>query len=116
VKAATTKKSEADELTTDELGAIGKDSILIPGRPYLFVMGFGWAIVAYFVCRLDPFTIKVAHANHFRNAGVDYGKFIHGGASATTEWRYEGTTELSVGAIQRKTLYHGKVPRGTLDR
>lgn len=102
-----------DRMTDAEL-AEEATPLLVPGRPYLFVMGFGWSIVAFYVRHETPLTIRVAHANHFRNAHKDYGLLITEGAGDDCEWRYEGRAHLSVTAIQRITTYAGEVPRARI--
>jgi hypothetical protein len=100
-------------LTPDEISE-HKSPYYVPGRPYVWVMGFGWCIVGYYVRHENPLTIVVAHANHFRNAKVDYGQLIREGPAADCEWRYEGTDLLPFHAIQRVAPYGGEVPRGRI--
>lgn len=91
-----------------------KGTIYKPGHSYCWVMGFGWCIVGFYIEHLSPLTIRVAHANHFRNANKDYGKLMQEGAGKECEWRYEGNEELTVPAIQRVGEYLGEVPRGNI--
>lgn len=80
-----------------------------PGEAYLFVMTFGWGIVARYVRHETPLHIIVEHASHFRNAGVDYGVLANKGPGKDCEWRYEGDAILNVSHIMRAVKYKGKV-------
>ena len=79
------------------------------GKAYLFVMSFGWGVVARYVCHETPLKIRVKDASHFKNAGVDYGKLATQGAPASCEWRYEGNALLNDSHIVRVLEYKGKV-------
>lgn len=83
----------------------------VPGQPYLWVMGFGWSVIGFYVKHETPIRIKVAHTNFFRNAGVDYGKIAAGEIPDTCEWRYIGVTCINDSAVQRADEFWGKVPR-----
>ena len=106
-------KKKQDKLDFAEIEAIRSQPILIAGEPYLFVMTYGWAIVGFFVDRPEPLIIRVAHANHFRNAQKDYGRLAMEGGEDNCEWRYEGTSKLAFAQIHHIDDYYGKVPRGT---
>lgn len=109
------KNKTAKVMSEDELEALtDAGPFYIPGRPYMWVMGFGWCIVGFYVCHESPLTIRVAHANHFRNAGVDYGEMAQKGPGANCEWRYEGNSLLHFHAIQRADEYNGEVPLGPI--
>src|SRR5581483_458658 len=101
---------QRDELTEEQVEKFNK-TIYEKGKPYLWVKGFGWGIVGFYIDHLSPLFIRVAHCNHFRNAGKDYGRLAIEGAGDECEWRYEGNAEINVMAIQRVVEYHGKVPR-----
>jgi hypothetical protein len=108
------KPRKRDVLNQDELATLDDMKFYVPGRAYLWVMGFGWAIVGYYVKHENPLVIRAAHASHFRNAGKDYGLLIQEGGSSQTEWRYEGNELLHFHAIQRVTEYYGEVHRGNI--
>lgn len=100
-------------LSSEDLQRIRESGpFYIPGKPYMWVMGFGWCIVGFYVCHENPLTIRVAHANHFRNAGVDYGVMANEGPAESCEWRYEGNDLLSFHSVIRVIEYHGEVPCG----
>ena len=106
-------KIKMDVLSNDEIMKEKSEPFYVPGRPYLFVMGFGWAVVGFYICHESPMKIRVAHANHFRNANKDYGKLVTEGAGKDCEWRYEGRSLLNETAIQRVDTYAGEVPRSS---
>jgi len=105
-----------DKLRASELEAAKSQPVYEPGKAYLFVLTFGWAVVGYYVDRPDPLTIRVMHCNHFRNAGKDYGRLIAEGGGRECEWRYEGLARLSVPHVIRVADYHGEVPSGPIRR
>lgn len=88
----------------------------VPGKPYMWVMSFGWCIIGFYIGHETPLTIRVAHANHFQNAGVDYGVLAQEGPdpTKTCQWRYEGNSLLSFHSILRADDYGGSVPRGRI--
>ena len=89
-------------------------TVLVEGEPYLFLMTFGWAYVAYYVQHIAPNRILVAHCSHFRDAGCDYGQLVTRGATANCEWRYEGLlAEINTLHVMKITPYPGKVHRVT---
>lgn len=88
--------------------------LYIPGKPLMWVMSFGWAIVGYYVRHETPLRIRVAHANFFRNANKDYGRLAREGADSNCEWRYEGNEELSFQHIIRTVEFLGEVPNGPI--
>ena len=101
-------------LTEAELEAVRREPIYEPGRAYLWVLTYGWAIVGYFADRPEPLVIRVAHGNHFRAAGRDYGRLSQEGGDASTQWRYEGTVLIYMPQVHHVDRYAGEVPRGRL--
>jgi hypothetical protein len=88
-------------------------SIYEEGKPYLFLGGFGWGWVGYYVKHSAPTRILVAHCSHFRRAGKDYGKLATEGADDNCEWRYEGIiSEINTLHLLKVTPYYGNVHRG----
>lgn len=108
-----TKVRKQDLLTEDEIKQFD-NTLLVPGRPYLWVLGFGWGIVGYYIKNEGPFNIRLAHGSHFRNAGVDYGVLVNKGPALGCEWRYEGNMTLGISHIIRTVEYYGKVNRGNI--
>lgn len=102
-------------LSEAELNAIRAQPIYEPGRAYLWVLTYGWAIVGYFVDRPEPLVMRVAHGNHFRSAGKDYGRLSQEGDTGETQWRYEGTTLIYVPQIHHVDHYHGIVPHERIE-
>jgi hypothetical protein len=94
------------------------ETVLRPGAPYLWIMTFGWAKIGFYVKHVAPNRILIAHCNHFRNAGKDYGKIIQEGLSTESnavEWRYEGElVEITTTHILETAPYNGKVNRSGL--
>lgn len=109
-------KGFVDKLDDDELETLKRKPSYEEGRPYLWTMSFGWAVVGFYVRHESALKIMVAHTNHFRNAGVDYGRMAQEGPSASCEWRYEGFDQLSVPHIVKVQEYFGEVPRGRVLR
>lgn len=107
------KKTKQDRLAPEEL-ANQQQPYYEFGKPYTWVMGFGWCIIGFYVRHENPLLIRVAHANHFKNAKVDYGRIMTEGPPTGCEWRYEGSVLLLLHAIQRVGEYHGEVPRGPI--
>ena len=97
-----------DELTKEQIEQF-KGTILKSGKPYLWVLGFGWGIIGFYIEHINPIKLRIAHANHFRNAGKDYGRLATEGAGDDCEWRYEGNVELIETNVQRVIEYLGKV-------
>ena len=106
-------KKPIDTLSAKEIMAAKETPFYTPGHPYLWVQGFGWASVGFYVCHEGPFLIRVAHCNHFKNAGKHYGALIQEG-SDTAEWRYEGDTLINVHDIIRHHHFGGTVHRGAI--
>jgi len=102
-----------DRLKPEELDKARKP-LLVPGDPYLFVLSFGWALVAHYVCHETALTLRLTNASHFRNAGKDYGKIATEGAGPGCEWRYEGDAVLNINHVIRIVRYHGKVHTGNI--
>lgn len=102
-----------DVLSEAELSAFEKvPSIYVAGQPYLFLGGFGWGWVGYYVKHSAPNRILVAHCSHFRKAGKDYGRLAVEGAGSDCEWRYEGPlSEINTLHLLKVTPYNGKVHR-----
>lgn len=101
-------------LPAGDLDAVRGVPIYEPGRPYLWVLTYGWAIVGYYADRPEPLIIRVAHANHFRSAGRDYGRLAREGGDSSTQWRYEGTTLIYLPQIHHVDHYMGEVPHGRI--
>lgn len=106
-------KEWKDGLSAEEMAA-EQGPLLIPGRPYLWVMTHGWGIVAFYVRWETPLRVRVAHANHFHEAKKDYGALAQEGAGKDCQWRYEGSAELTFPHLIRWYRYHGDVPRGPI--
>jgi hypothetical protein len=104
-----------DELTEAEV-ASRRGPYYEPGRPYRWILSFGWVVTGFYITHQDPLTIRVAHANYTRNAGTDWGAFAVEGAPETCDWKYEGEDLLYIPHIQRVSEYHGEVPRGRIVR
>lgn len=102
-----------DMLSNEELEPMKAEGYVFyeAGKPYLWTQGFGWGIIGFFVKYLTPTRIMVAHANHFRNAGKDYGRLGTEGAGPECEWRYEGTIEMNLNATIKAQRYYGMVNR-----
>lgn len=107
-----------DRLPEEELSKfLSTETVLVPGLPYLWTMGFGWAKIGFYVKHLAPNRILVAHCNHFRNAGKDYGRIATEGMGPQCEWRYEGElVELTTIHVLETAPYHGTVNRGSVLR
>lgn len=104
-----------DILSADELAELKEvNTILVEGHPYMWIMDFGWAKIGYYVKHLTPNRFLVAHCNHFRNGGKDYGRLMTEGADETCEWRYEGKlVELNALHVLQVSPYSGTVNRTT---
>jgi hypothetical protein len=115
---ATKTKVKRDRLDDGELDHFqAKPGVLEAGLPYLWIMGFGWAKVGFYIKHVAPNRILVAHCNHFRNAGKDYGRLATEGAGSECEWRYEGElSEINTMHVLQTTPYCGEVPRGRVIR
>lgn len=98
-----------DQLTEKQLSLYRKP-LLVPGNPYLFILSFGWAIVAHYIGHESGLMLRCANINHFRNAGKDYGKLAMEGAGPGCEWRYEGNGCINLNHVLRVVEYHGTVP------
>ncbi len=103
-------------LAPQELLAFASRKHYIEGEAYLWIQTFGWACVGFYICHDTPLRIRVAHANHFRAAGVDYGRFAQEGPPPTCEWRYEGNACVREPHVIRCLEYFGEVPRGRIIR
>lgn len=112
----TKTKQKRDILPEAELDKYQEtESVLVAGEPYLWIMDFGWAKIGFYVKHLAPNRILVAHCNHFRNAGKDYGRLATEGAGSDCEWRYEGVlVELNTSHILQTSPYYGTVNRGII--
>lgn len=100
-------------LSKEEITAIHELPMMEPGAPYLFVLTYGWAVVGYYIDRPEPLFMRICHANHFRNAGKDYGRLAREGGGSECEWRYEGIANVMVPHIIRIIPYMGDVPHET---
>jgi len=105
-------KAKREILDSTELAELQERPYYEAGKPYLWTLGFGWAIVGFFVKHTTPTRMMVAHANHFRNAGKDYGRLALEGAGPECEWRYEGLDEINMLHVLKAQEYFGEVPRG----
>lgn len=105
-----------DKLSEEELEKYqGVATVLVPGLPYMWLMGFGWAKIGFYVKHVAPNRVLVAHCNHFRNAGKDYGRLLTEGAGDDCEWRYEGNlSEINTSHVLQTTRYYGRVNRGRI--
>jgi hypothetical protein len=81
-----------------------------PGKPVMLVMSFGWCIIGFYVRHETPLQLRMMHANHFRNAGVDYGQIAQSGPSPDCEWRYEGNQVVNWNHVLRVVDYGGEIP------
>lgn len=102
------KQKVTKYLTREELENV--PTFWEPGKPVMLVLTFGWCIVGFYVRHETPLQIRVKHANHFRNAGVDYGVMSQKGPASTCEWRYEGDETINVNHIIRSIEYGGDIP------
>lgn len=102
-----------DLMSADELRELEQiQTVLVPGQPFLFLGGFGWGWIGYYIKHLTPNKILVAHCSHFANAGVDYGRICTQGPASSVSWRYEGRiSEINTIHILKVTPYMGKVVR-----
>ncbi len=107
------KPKKRDILMQEEVIHCSEKVLYQAGLPYLFVMSYGWAIVAFYVRHENPLRIRVAHANFFRQANTDYGTLTEG-APDNCEWMYIGNSVLTEPHILRADEYFGKVPRGRI--
>jgi hypothetical protein len=103
------KSKKGRHLTPDELKVYDKP-FWVPGKPVMLVQSFGWCVVGFYVRHETPLQIRLAHINHFRNAGVDYGVIAREGPGADCEWRYEGDGTVNVNHVLRNLNYGGEVP------
>lgn len=105
-----------DTLSEDNVNAIVEEcggQVLQPGYPYVFVMTFGWAEVAFYLRTIAPHRMLLAHGSFFVNAGKDYGRLAREGADSTCQWRYEGPiVEINPLHVLKTLIYNGKVHRG----
>ncbi len=111
-----TAKTQRELLPESELVKFQRvETVLRPGHPYLWTLTFGWAKIGFYVKHVRPNVILVAHCNHFRNAGKDYGKIAQEGMGDSAEWRYEGElVEITTSHIMETAPYFGKVNRNGL--
>jgi hypothetical protein len=111
----TTAKTRAgrDFLTEEEMAEI-REHYYEEGKPYLWTLGYGWAIVGFYVRRESGLFIVVQHANHFRNAGKHYGRIAREGIDAQDSWRYEGLNLVGLGHVLKVQEYFAEVPRGQI--
>lgn len=86
------------------------ESIYERGKSFLWVMSHGWGIIGFYIRHENPLHIRVAHANFFRDAHVDYGTLANEGGVISTEWRYIGNSLITVPHIIRADEYWEKVP------
>jgi len=107
------QKRERDRLSPEELGGV-RDTYFEPGLPYLWTLGFGWAIVGFYVRRESGLFVVVQHANHFHDAGKHYGLIAREGIDKQSAWRYEGLDLVNLASCQKVQEYHAGVPRGPL--
>jgi hypothetical protein len=112
----TATKAKRDKLPAAELEKfLQTDTVLEAGRPFLWLMDFGWAKIGFYVKHLAPNRILVAHCNHFRSAGKDYGRLAMEGAESNCEWRYEGVlVEINTAHILQTSPYNGTVNRSPI--
>lgn len=107
-----------DRLTADELAgyldAEGRPApVYVPGQAYQWIMTQGWVRVGYYVGRLDPLTLVVAHCSYYRSAGgMTHAALSTGGGNAQTAWEYQGTHLIGVPHVVGVSRYHGRVHRG----
>jgi hypothetical protein len=87
--------------------------VLQVGYPFVFVMTFGWAEVAFYLRTIAPHRMLLAHGSFFVNAGKDYGRLAREGADASCQWRYEGPiVEINPLHVLKTLPYAGVVHRG----
>lgn len=110
------KMGVRESLPADELAKYSEvQTVLEAGQPYLWTMDFGWAKIGFYVKHTAPNRILVAHCNHFRNAGKDYGRIATEGLEPNSEWRYEGElVELNTAHILETAPYFGSVNRSII--
>lgn len=102
------------ELLPQEKAALAGKPFYVEGKPYRWILSFGWVVVGFYVCHETPLTIRVAHCSFIRQAHKDWGAFAVEGAAPNTEWRYEGNTLLTVPHILRVSEYMGEVQSGAI--
>ena len=103
------KSTKGKRLSAEELQAY-EAPFWQPGKPVMLVMSFGWCVVGFYVRHETPLQIRLAHVNHFRNAGVDYGVMATEGPGSNCEWRYEGSGVVNINHVLRSLDYGGEVP------
>jgi hypothetical protein len=105
-----------DFLTQAQVDAIVEEcggQVLQYGKPYVFVMTFGWAEVAFYLRTIAPHRMLLAHGSFFVNAGKDYGRLAREGADSSCQWRYEGPiVEINPLHVLKTLPYMGTVHRG----
>lgn len=99
------------KLTPEELQAARDYKFYVPGRPYLWVLSYGWCMVGFYVEHTTPLRIRVEHGNYYRNAHKSHAELAREGPKPETEWRYVGRDEISFHHVIHVFEYMADVPR-----
>lgn len=110
------EKKPIDTLPEKEIARLCEENggqVIVAGRPYVFVMTFGWAEVAFFVRTIAPHRMLLANGSFFVNAGKDYGRLAREGGDESCQWRYEGdVVEINPLHVLKTLPYHGVIHKG----
>lgn len=107
-------KVERETLSRKELEEAIHRPFYEPGKPYLWVLGFGWGIVGFYVRHETPLKIRVCHASYFHQAHKSWADLARTGGASNTEWRYLGDELVTDIHVIHVAPYHGEVHRGTV--
>ncbi len=102
-----------DRMGADEL-AEESGPLYETGRPYLWVLSYGWCIVGFYVRHETPLRIRVAHASYYASAGKPHAQMAREGAGPDIKWRYAGREEISAPHVLHVMEYHAEVHRGAV--